>query len=116
MAAWALILKVFTSLRGAFPREASCMWFQAAVIGLIIRPDDGGVTAVVRGLGLGERAYESVIKHFSRVSCDMGTLARLWTVAVLSMADQKLYRVNGRSVIVADSTKGAKTGRRMPGV
>ena len=116
MASWALLIQVFSALQPAFARGVSFLWFQVIIIGLISRPDDEGVTSIVRGVGLGERAYGSILKHFERVSCNLPLLSQLWTRSVLKHLDGQLYRFNGRMVLVADSTKGAKSGERMPGV
>lgn len=115
MAAWALVFQVLSTLRPAFPREISFSWFQVVVVGLIVRLDDEGVTSIVRGVHLGGRAYGSLLKHFERVSCDVTLLTRLWTITVLKTLDRHLYRFNGRLVVVVDSTKGEKSGERMPG-
>jgi hypothetical protein len=116
MASWALLIQVLSTLQPAFPRGVSFLWFQVIIVGLITRPDDEGVTSIVRGVGLGERAYGSIVKHFERTSCDFSLMTRLWTRAVLKYLDEQLYRVNDRLVIVVDSTKGKKSGERMPGV
>jgi hypothetical protein len=86
------------------------------VIGILVRSDESGLTSVVRGVGLGERGYESLLKHFRRVSCDVTKLTMAWRAVVLKTLGPQLYRVGGRIVQVVDSTKVEKTGRRMPGV
>jgi hypothetical protein len=116
MASWALLIQVLSTLQPAFPRGVSFFWFQVIIVGLIVRRDDDGITSIVRGVGLGERAYGSIVKHFERTSCDLSMVTELWTLAALKYLDEGLYRVRGRLVIAVDSTKGKKSGERMPGV
>lgn len=103
-------------LADAFPRQVSFHYFCLIIFGMIMRVDTYGVTALIRGVGLGRRSYESLIKHFERLPVDLGKLAEAWAVCVFAMLEHCLYEVNGRLVVVGDSIKVAKCGRRMVAV
>lgn len=111
-----VVHQVLSHLSSAFPRQISFLYFCLIIFGMIMRRDRQGVTSLIRGLGLHKNSYENLIKHFERVPVDLGKLARLWTRYVFTMLGPLVYRVKGRPVLVGDSTKHHKRGRRMPGV
>ena len=51
---------ILAGLRGAFTRQATFDWLSTFVVGQMCREDDLGVTSVVRRLGLGQQAYDSL--------------------------------------------------------
>jgi DDE superfamily endonuclease len=116
MAQWQYLTQLFLHLKIAFPRDRSFNWFCILVIGFIMREDNYGVTSLARGLGLGKKGYECLLKHFERVPVNLRSLAQVWTDLVLREVKSELLRVNNRVVFVGDSTKCGKRGRRMPGV
>jgi hypothetical protein len=116
MSHWQYLIQLLWQFKVVFPRERSFCWFSVLVIGFIMRDDNYGVTSLARGLGLGKKGYECLLKHFERVPVNLKNLASFWTALVLREIKAELLRVNGRVVFIGDSTKCGKRGRRMPGV
>jgi hypothetical protein len=84
------------------------------IVGLMVRADHLGLTAIVRGLALHPRHYESMIHFFRSSAWSLDSLRLAWFKVVGRFAP--LLYVCGRVVLVGDGMKQAKEGRRMPGV
>ena len=109
-----IVHQALSPLTSAFPRVTSFLYFCLIIFGMIMRNDSYGVTAFIRALGLGGSSYQSLIKHFERVPVCLDKLVELWCVSVFTMLGPLVYRVEGRPVLVGDSTKHHKRGRFMP--
>jgi len=109
---WNLVL----SLRPAFGRYRSFLWFAAALAAFCVREDLRGVTSFVRALGLHRAFYDRLLDFFHSPAVDLAQLTALWTGLVLRVLKPFLLTVNGRIVLLADGIKAPKTGRKMPAV
>ena len=106
--------EVLSSFRPCFSRKAAYEWFVVIVVGLMVRADHLGLTAIIRGLALHPRHYESMIHFFRSSAWSLDSLRLAWFNVVGRLAP--LLYVRGRVVLVGDGMKKAKEGRRMPGV
>jgi hypothetical protein len=103
-------------LRPAFSRQRTFLWFIVCVAGMSVRSDNLGVSSIVRALGLDERFYDNLLDCYHSTGIKLSRLSALWTRTVLSLFGEKIARVNGRPVLLADGKKNAKEGKKMPGV
>lgn len=115
MPLWTAWWNALYSLRPAFSRLRSFMWFATVVAGLTVRTEHLGVTSIVRALNLQPRLYNKLRDSFHSSAVQLDRLSALWTQAALRLFPDPL-RVNGRRVLVGDGIKVAKCGRKMPGV
>ena len=116
MALWPLWYDAIRTLRPAFSRERTFLWFVVTVMGTSVRTDPLGLTSIVRALGLRASTYHSLRECMHSKGIDRDALARLWVRCVFSIFDTRVERVNGRAVLLADGKKIAKEGRKMPAV
>ena len=116
MALWMPWCNALTRLRPAFARQASFLWFSLGVIGLGVRGDCLGVSSIVRALHLDGCHYHALLRGCHGRGVDLGALQRCWTKAVFALFAERLERVNGRPVLLADGKNIARSGRKMPGV
>jgi len=116
MSLWIFWWYLASSLRPAFTRTRSFLWFAAALAGFSVRGDLRGVTSFVRALGLRKNCYERFLDFFHSPSVDLPKLTTLWTALVLRVLRPWLLTINGRIVLLADGIKAPKTGRKMPAV
>jgi hypothetical protein len=112
---WESCWSAIQSLRPAFSRQVSFMWFATVVAGLMVRPELRGVTSIIRALNLRPKLYDPLRKHFHSSAIKLDQLAALWTQAVLQLFLSPV-RVNGRLVVVGDGIKVPKRGKKMPAV
>jgi hypothetical protein len=103
------------SLRPAFSRGITFMWFAAVVVGMMVRSDLLGVTSIIRALNLRPKLYDPLRKHFHSSAIKLDQLAVLWTRTVQRLFSNPV-RFNGRLVLVGDGIKIPKRGKQMPGV
>jgi len=116
MELWHYWCRVAGSLRPAFPRLRTFLWFLAALAGFCVRGDLLGVTSFIRGLGLHEKCYDRLLDMFHCSGLDFKVLRRLWVKTVLTFAGGHAWQVNGRLVVIGDGVKNPKSGKKMPGV
>lgn len=117
MLLWTHWCSAIAPLRPAFSRHSTFLWFAVCTAGLSVRSDNLGVSSIVRALGLdAERAYNSLLRNVHSSGIDLAALGCLWTRAVWQLFGQRLERVAGRPVLIADGKNIAKAGKRMPGV
>lgn len=113
---WSIWWEVLILLRPAFSYAPTFIWFAVAVAGLLTRKDTlGGVSSIVRALGLRGNVYRSLLKLFHSSAVRLDELSALWTQVVLRLFPNPV-RVNGRLVIVGDGIKTAKYGKQMPAI
>ena len=115
MSLWIAWWNAIWSLRGAFSRLRSFLWFATIVAGFAVRAELLGVTSIVRALKLQPRFYNTLLDHFHSDAVKLDRLSALWTQTVLRLFPRPL-RINGRLVLVGDGIKVAKRGKKMPGV
>ncbi len=105
---------IMNSMRPAFSRNATYLWFVIVFVGFIVRTDNFGVSSIIRALYLDTAHYPSLLNFFhSPAWCVEGLMSLWWEW--LSQKDYA-YMVEGRLVLVGDHTKIPKDGRRMPAV
>jgi len=115
MSLWIIWWNAIRSLRPAFARLQTFLWFVTAAAGFTVRTEQLGVTSIVRALNLDPRRYNALRDYFHSSAVKLDQLTALWTSLVFRLLPQAL-RVNGRYVLVGDGIKIAKCGRKMPGV
>ncbi|MEI7028427.1 transposase [Paenibacillus sp. y28] len=106
--------EVLSAFRPCFSRKATYDWFVVIVVGLMIRSDHLGLTAIIRSLAIHPRHYESMIHFFRSDAWSLDSLRLAWFKVVRRVAP--LLYLHGRVVLVGDGMKQAKEGRYMPGV
>ncbi|MPM69152.1 IS4 family transposase ISCku4 [bioreactor metagenome] len=106
--------EVLSAFRPCFSRKAAYEWFVVIVVGLMVRADHLGLTAIVRGLALHPSHYESMIHFFRSSAWSLDSLRLAWFNVVGRLAP--LLYIRGQVVLVGDGMKTAKEGQRMPGV
>ena len=117
MSLWLHWYSAIALIRPAFSHLRTFLWFVTCVAGLSVRTDNLGVTSIVRALRLdGSRHYYSLLRNFHSDAIDLSVMSAVWSAAVLKLFGERIERVNGRVVLIADGKKIAKSGRKMPGV
>src|SRR5262252_3563301 len=112
---WESCWHAIQSLRPAFSRGVTFMWFATVVAGLMVRPDLLGVTSIIRALNLRPKLYDPLRKHFHSSAIKLDQLAVLWARTVQRLFSNPV-RFNGRLVLVGDGIKIPKRGKQMPGI
>jgi DDE superfamily endonuclease len=107
--------KLVCELRSACARTRTFLWMALCLAGMTTRRDLAGVSSIVRALGLQEACYNRLLDLFHSPALDLNKLTRAWCALVFRL-HPSILRVNGRSVLVGDGIKVAKSGRKMPGV
>jgi hypothetical protein len=108
---WTLVCE----LRSACARTRTFLWMTLCLAGMTTRKDFAGVSSIVRALGLQKTCYNRLLDLFHSPALDLDKLTRAWCALVFRL-HPSILRVNGRSVLVGDGIKVAKSGRKMPGV
>jgi hypothetical protein len=114
MELWQAIWSCAKSLRGAFTRQSTFIWFVIVLTAMCVRQDQAGVTSFIRALDLRSCYYGHILHFFHSSAWSVKSLTTEWVRWVLRVFGQ--YKVNGRHVLIADGIKAAKEGRKMPGV
>jgi hypothetical protein len=83
---------------------------------LCLRPDLGGVTSLVRALGLSGASYHCLLHFFHSDALRLDTLTLLWSQTLERLLARRLVRVKGRPILLVDGLKRGKEGRKMPAV
>ncbi len=100
------------AMRPAFSRRATFAWFVVAFAGFVARSDTFGVSSIVRALWLAPLCYPNLLHFFHSTAWSGAHLLRLWRGWLAR--EERLYRVDGRIVLIGDHTKSPKDGRRIP--
>ena len=108
---WSLVLQ----LRAACPRQRTFLWLAVALAAMAVRRDLGGITSLVRALGLKPACYGCLLDFFHSPALCGDAFARRWVRVVLAV-HPGVQRVNARLVLLADGLKKSKSGRKMPAV
>ena len=112
---WRTWWELVCELRSACARTQTFLWMGVCLAGMTTRKDLMGVTSIVRALGLVPACYDRLLDFFHSPALDLAKLTCAWRTLVFR-AHPGILRVNGRSVLVGDGIKVAKSGRKMPGV
>lgn len=115
MSLWQPWYQAIVSLRPAFTRLQTFLWFVTAVAGLTVRTELLGVSSIVRALALEPCFYDNLLDLFHSAAVKLDRLTALWAQAVLRLFPAPV-RVNGRPVLVGDGLKIPKSGKKMPAV
>ena len=86
------------------------------IAGLSVRDDNLGVTSIVRALSLNESRYYNLLRCCHSAAIKLPLLSKVWVRSVLALFGERIERVNGRIILLADGKKHAKAGKKMPGV
>lgn len=113
---WRHWYQAIAALRPAFCRQQTFLWFIVCVAGMSVRSDNLGVSSIVRALALNERCYGYLLGCYHSTAIKLSQLSALWTRTVLSLFGEKIERLNGRPILLADGKKNPKAGKKMPGV
>jgi len=87
-----------------------------ALAAMCLRPDAGGVTSLVRALGLNPASYYCLLHFFHSDALNLDNLTLCWRAALERLLARRLVRVKGRPVLLIDGLKRPKEGRKMPAV
>lgn len=101
-------------LADPFARQATFHWFVVAVVGLLIRLDQHGVSSSIRWLRIRPEAYESFLAFFRSKALRLRELLADWQVLVAARSARRTS--TGALVLLGDGIKVAKEAERMPGV
>lgn len=114
MRLWTLWLHAVYALRPACRRQQTFLWMLLVLLGLSVRPEQAGITSLVRVLDLRPETYQRLLHLFHSTALCLDRLTDCWVRLVLRLFDP--IRINGHLVCVADGLKTAKEGKKMPAV
>ena len=114
MELWLLFWSFVKTLRPAFSRYRTFLWFVVGLAGMCVRTDHAGVTSIVRSLDLNPVCYRSLLHLFRTDGWSVERLTKLWVGWVMRVFGT--FTVNGRLILVADGIKAPREGRKMPAV
>jgi hypothetical protein len=110
------ILNELSSFRQIFSRERTFQWFCLVILGFILAQDQlGGVTSLVRGLGLETATYHSILNFFGQAIHYQDGLENYIFAWIHNRFSLRIVTINGRPIYVIDSKKIPKQGTKMPG-
>jgi len=113
---WLAWLRAVENLRPACARNATFLWMTTVLAALRLRPDLGGVTSLVRALGLNPASYYCLLHFFHSDSLNLNSLTLCWRASLERLLARRLVRVKGRHILLVDGLKRGKEGRKMPAV
>ncbi len=114
MELWSNWWEVVRTLRPAFSRTKTFLWFVLVLIAFSVRRDPLGVTSLVRALCLDASNYERILHFFHSDAVKADKLSQLWLTAVLKFFPVR--RIGDKPVAILDGVKNPKEGRKMPSV
>lgn len=113
---WHQWINAIQSLRPAFSRGSTFLWFCVSTIGFATRIDFLGVTSLIRSLGLHPKCYKNLLDFFHSQGVDLDKLTQLWVQLILKIFAHKVTRINNRIILLGDGIKIPKQGKKMPAV
>lgn len=116
MELWILWHTIASSLRPAFSRTRTYLWFLVALSGFCVRSDLFGVTSFARVHGFGRRGYDHLLDLFHSRGLEARRLRSVWVKVLLRFASPFIWKVNGIPVLLCDGIKIPKSGKKMPAV
>lgn len=111
---WIRTLRILASLRPAFSRQKTFLWFCCVVAAFLIRPRIDAVTSMAAALGGGKRIHMRLLDFFASSAVCQIRLGALW--GTLLLRHPKTIRIGNRVLLAVDGIKAPHSGRRMPGV
>ena len=106
--------RIFATFRPHFERYATFTWFVVVIVGFYVCADHDGLTSMIRWLSLCPSSYAKLTHFFYATSWRLETLMPVWITWVQTMCP--VLQVNGRALLIGDTIKVSKEGRKMPGV
>ena len=106
--------RLLQSMRPAFSRQATFVWFVVVFVGFVLRQDTYGVSSLIRALSLTPVCYPCLLHFFHSYAWTSPTILEYWWQWLIK--EKTVYRVGESIVLLGDHTKCVKDGRRMPGV
>jgi hypothetical protein len=116
MELWMFWYRAVSALRPACARTRTFLWLVVVLAAMTVRADLAGVTSLVRSHWLRPQCYHRLLHFFHSPSLDLQKLMRAWTALAFHLFAERLVRVGGRVVLVADGLKAPKEGKKMPAV
>ena len=113
---WLVWQRAVNHLRPACARNATFLWLTLVLAAMCIRPDLGGVTSLVRALGLSPASYYCLLHFFHSDALKLDQLTLCWRATLERLLARRLVRANGRPILLVDGLKRGKEGRKMPAV
>jgi hypothetical protein len=113
---WLAWLRAVENLRPACARNVTFLWMTVVLAALCLRPDLGGVTSLVRALGLNPASYYCLLNFFHSDALNLDQLTLCWRATLERLLARRLVRVKGRPILPVDGLKQGKEGRKMPAV
>jgi len=107
---WVLWWNALQTVRPAFTRLRTFLWFATAVAGFAVRTEHLGMTSIVRALKLRPKCYEALLDNMHTSAVRLDELSALLDTSRSALFPNPL-RVNGRRVLVGDGIKAPKRGR-----
>lgn len=114
MRLWFEWWKIVLQLRNACSRYRTFLWLGVVLAGFTIRVDLLGVTSIIRALGLIECSYDRLLDFIHSKALSIQKLTQAWINIALKYLP--LLKRNGRVILVGDSIKIPKSGKKMPAV
>jgi hypothetical protein len=105
---WLAWLRIVNLLRPACARRATFLWLTVVLAALCLRPDLGGVTSLVRALGLNPASYYCLLHFFHSDALKLDQLTLCWRAALERWLARRLVRVQGRPILLVDGLKRGK--------
>jgi hypothetical protein len=95
--------------RKTFSRERTFQWFSLVVLGFILTQDKlGGVSPLVRALGLNSTAYSSILNFFSNAQTFLPQLETSIYNWMMLRFESSLVKIDGRKIFIIDGKKFLK--------
>jgi hypothetical protein len=106
--------RILAIFRSHFGRYATFTWFVVVIMGFYVCADHDGLTSMVRWLSLDPSCYAKLTRFFYATSWHLETLMPVWITWVQTMCP--VLQFKGRPLLIGDTIKVSKEGRKMPGV
>lgn len=105
---------ILMSFRGAFSRRSTFEWFVVAVIGMILKSDQIGVTSIIRELCINPNHYENLLHMFRSEAWKREIFINKWIECATTHSTP--ICIDGYNILIGDGVKQSKEGKKMPGV
>ncbi len=112
-----IVFKELIFFKESFSRKKTWLWFSLIAIAFMGNCDPlGGVSGLVRSLGLGESVYNGLIGFFQSSGINLYSLQKSIFDWIRTRFRNNLVLIGGKELLILDAKKQAKSGKRMPGV
>jgi hypothetical protein len=92
---WLAWLRAVARFRPACARNTTFLWLTVVLAAMCLRPDLGGVTSLVRALGLSPDTYRCLLHFFYSNALRLDPLTLLWRQTVERLFARRLVRGKG---------------------